>query len=121
MSIFVSKSIEDIINLDSLTKGEELRAHQYGVVFADLDKNVFIDIKFLEKITETLYSIEFSVNLNLFEKLFFKKLEADKIIIGSSTLKIRDYHFEKSSCDGDTHSVFLKMYTSEDSNVQHQQ
>ncbi|MGI9571993.1 MAG: hypothetical protein ACR2L5_01580 [Candidatus Actinomarinaceae bacterium] len=121
MSILISSSIKEVIDLGSLTSSSSRHNKNSDqkcfVECYDGNSIIKLNFKELEKIDKSLFCIKVSVNLNIFEKLFFEKVKLKRIIIGNTSCNILKAKFKKSIENATMYDIFINLKVEEEFNV----
>ena len=114
MSFFVSKDIKDIINPESIYQNTEI---DYMAISLK-GENTKHRIKEVEVVDDSSIIAKINTNIFFLEKLFFKKVEFEKIIIGSSQLLVNDFKVKHVKENSNTYDATIRIKIKEGLNVQ---
>jgi len=118
MSIFVSNAIKDIVDLESITEIQNKLDNKTCYIEATEGReNIKLSFKQIENISDSLFCLKLTVNLNIFEKLFFKKVKLQKIFIGNTCCVIKESRFKRSLENGNMYDVLINLKIKEEFNV----
>jgi hypothetical protein len=123
MSFYVSESIRDSVDLESLGNKNSTKDNQHtdknSLCFCCTlqDEAVEFKIKSMEVIKEKNIELTFETSITLLEKLFFNKVKSSKIFIGKSKINISVFFVKKVTSSLEGYIVTVAAQTEEEKNV----
>lgn len=94
MSFFVSESIKDKIVLEEQTKPvEKKRANSFSILFFNQESEYTARLKSISHEKRNEYVATFEANLEMFERIFFNKVDAKEIFIGNEKRHVSQFSF----------------------------
>ena len=121
MSFFVSKSIEGMIDENSILNNENISVNEdsfFGVACTIGGEKIRIPMTEINIVNDNSFSAKLRSNLNVVEKLFFKKLEIKEIIIGKHCANVEKFFMVSVKEDSKFYEILIELKIEEELNVQ---